>query len=109
MYDVVHQNAPANVCNLFTYVSNVHSYNTRSSASKNLFTQFSRTNIQKNSLSRVGVRLWNKILKDLRKMSKKKFKEKLRSLLFNNLEKLGYNAEISKLDFSYPLSKLNVL
>ena len=59
----------------------------------------------KNSLSRVGVRLWNKIPEDLRKMSKKKFKEKLRSLLFNNLEKLGYNAEISKLDFSYPLSK----
>ena len=32
------------------------------------YTQFSRTNIQKKSLSRIGVRLWNKIPEDLRKI-----------------------------------------
>ena len=26
MYDVAHQNTPANICNVFTFVSNVHSY-----------------------------------------------------------------------------------
>ena len=32
------------------------------------YTQFSRTNIQKKSLSRIGVRLWNKIPEDFRKI-----------------------------------------
>ena len=100
MYDVVNQIAPSNICNLFSFVSNVHSYNTRSSTSNDLFTEYSRTNAQCNSLSRVGVRLWNKIPEQLRKLPKKTFKKRLRSYLFDNLEKLGYDAEISKLDFS---------
>ena len=47
MYDVVNQNAPPSLCKLFTSISNIHSYNTRSSRCQNLYTQYSRTTLQK--------------------------------------------------------------
>ena len=91
-----------NVCNLFTFVSNVHSYSTidHQPPKTNTHNFHELTNKKFFVPIRVGVHLWNKIPEDFRKTSKKKFKEKLRSLLFNNLEILGYNAKISKLNFS---------
>ena len=71
MHDVINKNAPENLINLFTHVSDIHQYATRSSTSKTLFTKPSRLNIQLNSFSRIGVRLWKSIPGDIRVMSKR--------------------------------------
>ena len=71
--------------------------NTRSPTSKNLFCEFS---IQERSFLRVEVNIWNKIPEDLRKLSKSCFKNKLKTILLNNLKLNGYHVEISKLIFN---------
>ena len=86
MHDVVNKIAPQNLCSLFTQVNDVHNYGTRSSTSKKLFSKPSRLNIQLNSFSRLGVRLWNSIPYDIREMSKKRFKNSLLNKLFCILE-----------------------
>ena len=53
---------------------------------KKLFSKPSRLNIQLNSFSRLGVRLWNSIPYDIREMSKKRFKNSLLNKLFCILE-----------------------
>lgn len=55
MFDIRHRNAPRNIRDLFQDISNIHSYNTRSSASNNFYTQSSRLSIQLNSFSRIGI------------------------------------------------------
>ena len=54
MYDINRNNAQINMVH-----SSIHSYNTRSSTSGNLYVQKSRLEMQKRSFSRLGVRLWN--------------------------------------------------
>ena len=61
MHDTINKNAPENLINLFTHVSDIHQYATQSSTSKNLLTKPSRLNIQLNSFSRIGVRLYQVI------------------------------------------------
>ena len=51
MFDVDNNSVPPNIKNLFLYTSSVHTYNTRSSKSKNFYIKNSRLNIQKNSFS----------------------------------------------------------
>ena len=97
MHDVENKKAPPNICKLFTYISDIHSYNTRMSSSNKLYTQYSRTNIQKNSFSRVGVRLWNKIPLRVANSSKIVFKKEIRKLLFSLLDSEGYYIGISEM------------
>ena len=85
MFDVRSRTAPSNIQDLFQDMSNVHSYNTRSSASNNFYTKPSRLSVQANSFSRVGVKVWNEILLALRNVSKNVFKRKLKQILFNIL------------------------
>ena len=54
---------------LFQDISDIHSYNTRSSASNNLYTQSSRLSIQVNSFSRIGTKIWNEMPVTLRNLS----------------------------------------
>ena len=61
MHDIDNDKAPANMLNSFQKTSNFHSYNTRSSTSGKFFVQSSRLEIQNNSFSRLGIKLWNKI------------------------------------------------
>ena len=70
---------------LFQDISNVHSYNTRSSASNNFYAKPSRLSVQANSFSRIGVKLWNEIPQALRNLSKNTFKRKLKQIKFNIL------------------------
>ena len=63
-------------------ISNVHSYNTRSSAS-NFYTKPSRLSVQANSFFRIDVKVWNAIPKALRNLSKNAFKRKLKQILFS--------------------------
>ena len=86
MYDINSNNAPINMLHLFKETSSVHSYNTRSSTSGNLYVQNSRLEIQRRSFSRVGVRLWNEIPCHMRVLPKNTFKKVLRTSLLNILQ-----------------------
>ena len=85
MFDVRNRTAPSNIQDLFQDISNVHSYNTRSSASNNFYTKPSRLSVQANSFSRIGTKVWNEIPLALRNLSKNAFKRKLKQILFNIL------------------------
>ena len=97
MHDVINKKAaPENLINFFTHVCDIHQYATRSSTSKLLFTKPSRLNIQLNSFSRIGVRLWNSIPGDIRVMSKGSFKKYLSDHLFSTLESEDYYFDVSE-------------
>ena len=76
VFDIRHRNAPRNIRDLFQDISNIHSYNTRSSASNNFYTQSSGLSIQLNSFSRIGTTIWNEMPLTLRNFSKYDFKRK---------------------------------
>ena len=85
MFDIRHRNAPRNIRDLFQDISNIHSYNTRSSPLSNFYTQSSRLSIQLNSLSRIGTTIWNEMPLTLRNFSKYDFKRKIKRVLFDIL------------------------
>ena len=97
MYNVYVEKAPINICKLFSYVDEYHSYNTRASTNKNMYCQYSRLNIQYNSFSRFGVRLWNSIPQNTRSLSKKFFKKKIKMQLLQYLTKNKTYREPEKL------------
>ena len=110
MFDIRHRNALRNISDLFHYISNIHPYNTRSSASHNFYTQSSRLSIQLNSFSRIGTKIWNEMPLTLRNLSKHDFKRKITRVLFNILSSedsyLNIQNIIQKAKFS---SAFNVL
>ena len=75
---------------LFQKTFNIHSYNTRSSTSGKFYVKYSRLEIQNNSFSRLGVKLWNKIPSYISNLPKKAFKRVLRKSLFDILEMDDY-------------------
>ena len=85
MFDIRRRNAPRNIRDLFEDISNIHSYNTRSSASNNFYIQSSRLSIQLNSFSRIGTTIWNEMPLTLRNLSKNNFKRKIKRKLFDIL------------------------
>ena len=85
MFEIRHRNAPGNIQDLFQDISNIHSYNTRSSVSNNFYTQSSRLSIQANSFSRIGTKIWNEMPMSLRKLPKNVFKRKMKQILFEIL------------------------
>ena len=72
--DVRNNLVPTNIQELFLPLSCVHSYGTRSSTSQNFYIKKSNLEIQKNSFSRLGTKLWNEIPTKLGTLSKHKFK-----------------------------------
>ena len=76
---------PGNNQDLFQDISDIPSYNTRSSASDNFYTQSSRLSIQVNSFSRIGRKIWSEMPVSLRKLSKNAFKGKIKQTLFEIL------------------------
>ena len=96
-----HRNAPRNIRDLFQDISNIHPYNTRSSASHNFYTQNSRLSIQLNSFSRIGTKIWNEMPLTLRNLSKHDFKRKIKTVLFNIL-----SSEDSYLDIRNVIQKV---
>ena len=81
MFEIRHRNAPGNIQDLFQDISDIHSYNTRSSVSNNFYTRSSRLSIQVNSFSRIGRKIWNEMPMSLRKAV---FKRKRKQILFWN-------------------------
>ena len=84
-FEIRHRNAPGNIQDLFQDISNIHSYNTRSSVSNNFYTQSSRLSIQANSFSRIGTKIWNEMPMSLRNLPKNVFKRKMKQILFEIL------------------------
>jgi len=97
MYDTAKQTAPSNICALFNYAKEIHHHNTRSSSRNNFFIKHSRINLQKNSFSRVGAKVWNQIPAHIRDMSKSSFRSEIKSLLLKSLIVNGYYAEINEI------------
>ena len=85
MFEIRHRNAPGNIQDLFQDISDIHSYNTRSSVSNNFYTQSSRLSIQVNSFSRIGPKIWNEMPMSLRKLPNTVFKGKIKQILFEIL------------------------
>ena len=81
MHDISTNSAPQNICDLFAYSSDVHTYNTRFSDAGNLYVNKSRLRIQLDSFSVFGAKLWNCLKPDLRKLRKKPFKNKINQFL----------------------------
>ena len=78
---------------LFQKTSSIHSYNTRSSMSGKFYVKSSRLEIQNNSFSRLGVKLWNEIPRYITDLRKNIFRRVLRKLLFDVLEKETRNTK----------------
>ena len=72
MFDINKNTTPRNILNLdlFSRISGVHSYKTRSSTSDHFYTKESRINATRNAFSRVGVKIWNGIPATLKKVQK---------------------------------------
>jgi len=86
MHDVHTKKAPISICNLFSYVSEHHSFNTRASSNMNIYCEHSRLNLLFKSLSRFGARLWNSLSQNMRSLSKKLFKKKIKMVLLSDLK-----------------------
>ena len=85
MFEIRHSYAPRNIQDFFQDISDIHSCNTRSSASNNFYTRSSRLSIQVNSFSRIGTKVWNEMPVSLRKLSKNALKRKIKQTLFEIL------------------------
>ena len=86
MHHVSNNSLPANISNLFLYPTQVHSYNTRFSATGSFNIKYSRTNQLKNSFSIFCARIWNSIPQSIRTLPKHKFKVSLHHLFLCILE-----------------------
>ena len=87
MHDIYSNNSPTILFNLFGRTPTIHSYHTRSSTLGNFHVKSSKLEINKNSLSRFGVKLWNEIPCNIRDLPKKKFMKVLHRLLSDILKR----------------------
>ena len=87
MYDVHNNLAPANIKNMFTKLSSVHSYRTRSVTNENYYVEQIRTENMKRAFSISGAMIWNSIPLSIKTLTKNQFKSELKGKLFEILEK----------------------
>ena len=88
MYDVHNNLAPDNIKNMFTKLSSVHSYRTRSViTNENYYVEQVRTENMKRAFSVSGALIWNSIPLSIKTLKKNQFKSELKRKLFEILEK----------------------
>ena len=87
MYDVHNNLAPDNIKNMFTKLSSVHSYRTRSVTNENYYVEQVRTENMKRAFSISGALIWNSIPLSIKTLKKNQFKSELKGKLFEILEK----------------------
>ena len=87
MYDVHNNLAPDNIKNMFTKLSSVHSYRTRSVTNENYYVEQVRTENMKRAFSISGALIWNSIPLSIKTLQKNQFKSVLKGKLFKILEK----------------------
>ena len=95
MHDVSKNLTPPNIFNLFTHQADIHPYETRSSQRGDYFLKRSRRDIQKRSLSRIGIKIWNSLSCEVRQMSKSNFKSTVNDILFQRLLKYDDHIDVS--------------
>ena len=86
MFDVSCMNAPSNICDFFTKANSKHRHETRFSSSGNYYVQTSRLNLNQDSFSRFGAKLWNAIPNEFRQLSKGAFKKNFHDFLLSIME-----------------------
>ena len=79
-------NAPSNICDFFTKANSKHKHETRFSSSGNYYVQTSRLNLNQDSFSRFGAKLWNAIPNEFRQLSKGAFKKNFHDFLLSIME-----------------------
>ena len=82
-HDVAHDSLTLNLKNLFRSSNQVHSYNTRFSSAGNYYVNSSRTNVMRNSISRLGPNLWNSLNNTTCELPRKCFKTKVHNMLLS--------------------------
>ena len=70
MFDVSCMNAPSNICDFSTKANSKHKHESRFSSSGYYYVQTSRVNVNQDSFSRFGAKLWNAIPNEFRQLSK---------------------------------------
>ena len=86
MFDVSCMNAPSNICDFFTKANSKHKHETRFSSSGNYYVQTSRLNLNQDSFSRFGAKLWNAIPNEFRQLCKGASKKKIHDFLLSIME-----------------------
>ena len=86
MFDVSCMNAPSNICDFFTKANSKHNHETRFSSSRNYYVQTSRLNLNQDSFSRFGAKLWNAIPNEFRQLSEGAFKKHFHDFLLSIME-----------------------
>jgi hypothetical protein len=82
---IINEKSPLHITTLFTNVCDVHSYNTRAAARKNLYQPRTRLNITSKSLSTMGVKIWNCLPLSICNLSKSTFKKNCKRMLLEIL------------------------
>ena len=95
MNDIHNKSAPRNIQNLFKTTNDIHALNSRSSKSLTFLYQSFRLEIQKNYISRIGVKLWNEIPLFLKQKPKRIFKKELQIILIDILKERDSYIELS--------------
>ena len=110
MHDVAHDSVPLNLKNLFRSSNQVHSYNTRFSLASNYYVNPSRTNVMRNSISRLGPNLWNSLNNTTRELPRKRFKTEIHKMFLSFLASEDIYIEspsiIQKLTSTFPQWRL---
>ena len=88
MFDVSCMNAPSNVCEFFFFTKSNSKYKheTRFSSSGNYYVQTSSPNLNQDSFSKFGAKLWNAIPNEFRQLSKGAFIKKIHDVLLSIME-----------------------
>ena len=83
LHDVTNDSASPSIPDMFTLLSQVHKYGrTRSSSAGNFYWKYSRLNHRKNSFASVGVKFWNSIPENLKRLSKHTFKKQIQYTIY---------------------------
>ena len=85
------------ICELFIHSSDVHAYNTHFSSAENVDVQKSRLCVKLKSFSAFGMRLWNCLHPDWRKLMERAFKRKIHKLLLTVLGIEEYYVDVHSL------------
>ena len=100
MCDVHNNLAPDNIKNMFTKLSSVHSYRTRSVTN----VEQVRTENMKRAFSISGAFIWNSIPLSIKTLKKNQFKSELKRKLFEILEKEDDYIRVSDITGQFPKS-----
>ena len=84
----------------------IHNYNARSSSNECFYVKASKTEGMKKSFARIGVSIWNSIPYSVKSLSKYKFRNKIKQILLETLERENDNIEVSQLINYFIFSKL---